>query len=383
MDENNQNPMEPMQPMEPMNPVQPDNTQNAGTQTEGQYTQYQAPQPEQTQYQQYQVPQQNYQQPQYQTTQPQGGSGFGVAALVLGIMALLLCWIPYVNITCTILAFILGIIGIAKNSGKGQAIAGVVLSVIAAIPTIIIMMFLNAIFGALGWFGAHIDNATEYWFNTNSSSVSNSVSSFVNDLWGTAGNYLNTIGDGLNTVGNELNSLSNRVDTNTTNTTGNTTVTTTSKPSSVSSPAAIGEWTTAASYKDGEYIDTPVRVDKVLKGSEAEAAIKATGKTMTSKLQDGCEWIVINYSVDTTDLQEYSSGRTITSLSFALRGMDGGSLKYDGKTYILTGSNLLSTSGIKTTIYNGQYVFQLPKGCTNYLIQAKSTKGSEAFIKGE
>ena len=204
MDENNQNPMEPMQPMEPMNPVQPDNTQNAGTQTEGQYTQYQAPQPEQTQYQQYQVPQQNYQQPQYQTTQPQGGSGFGVAALVLGIVALLLCWIPYVNITCTILAFILGIIGIAKNSGKGQAIAGVVLSVIAAIPTIIIMIFLNAIFGALGWFGAHIDNATEYWFNTNSSSVSNSVSSFVNDLWGTAGNYLNTIGDGLNTVGNEF-----------------------------------------------------------------------------------------------------------------------------------------------------------------------------------
>ena len=378
MDENNQNPMEPMQPMEPMNPVQ-DNTQNAGAQQqpEGQYQQYQVPQPEyqQPQYQ----PQNNYQ---YQA--PQGnGSGFGVAALVLGIMALLLCWIPYVNITCTVLAFILGIIGIAKSSGKGQAIAGVVLSVIAAIPTIFIMIFLNAIFGALGWFGAHIDDATNYWFNTNSSSVSNSVSSFVNDLWGTAGNYLNTIGDGLNTVGNELNSLSNRTDTNTTNTAGDTTVTTTSKPSSVSSPAAIGEWTTAASYKDGEYIDTPVRVDKVLKGSEAEEAIKATGKTMTSKLQDGCEWIVINYSVDTTDLKEYSSGKTITSLSFALRSMDGGSLKYDGKTYILTGSNLLSTSGIKTTVYNGQYVFQLPKGCTDYLIQAKSTKGSEAFIKGE
>ena len=58
-------------------------------------------------------------------------------------------------------------------------------------------------------------------------------------------------------------------------------------------------------------------------------------------------------------------------------------LKYDGKTYILTGSNLLSTSGIKTTIYNGQYVFQLPKGCTDYLIEAKSAKATVAYIKGE
>ena len=101
-------------------------------------------------------------------------SGIG---LLMGIIALLLCWIPYVNITCTILAFILGIIGIAKNSGKGQAIAGVVLSVIAAIPTIIIMIFLNAIFGALGWFGAHIDNATEYWFNTLPSATNTPIGS--------------------------------------------------------------------------------------------------------------------------------------------------------------------------------------------------------------
>ena len=377
MDENNQNPMEPMQPMEPMNPVQPDDTQNAGTQTEGQYTQYQAPQPEQTQYQQYQAPQQNYQ-PQYQQTQPQGGSGFGVAALVLGIIALLLCWIPYVNITCTILAFIFGIIGIVKSSGKGQAIAGLVLSIIAAIPTIIIMVFLNAIFGALGWFGAHIDNATNYWFNSNTQST-------WNDIWSTGkntvGEVLNTIGNGLNEVGNELNSISNRTENNTTG--GNTTVTTASKPSSVASPAAIGEWTTAASYKDGDYIDTPVRVNKVLRGDDAEAAIKASGRTMSSKLQDGCEWIVIDYSVDVTDLKEYSTGRSITGLSLALRSMDGKTLTYAGKTYILTGSNLLSTSGIKGTVYDGKYVFQLPKGCTDYLIEAKATKGSVAYIKGE
>ena len=87
------------------------------------------------------------------------------------------------------------------------------------------------------------------------------------------------------------------------NTTNNSS-TVDSKSSTVASPAKIGEWTTAASYKDGNYIDTPVRVDKVLKGSEAEAAIKATGKTMTSKLKDGCEWCVIEYSVDMTPIKE-------------------------------------------------------------------------------
>ena len=367
MDENNQNQMDPMQPMEPMNPVQP-----AQDNTQGQYQQYQVPQPE------YQQPQ--YQaQPQYQQTQPQGGSGFGVAALVLGIIALLLCWIPYVNITCTILAFIFGIIGIVKKSGKGQAIAGLVLSIIAAIPTIIIMVFLNAIFGALGWFGAHIDNATNYWFNTNTSSVSNSISSFVNDIWGTTSNYLNSIGDGINSVGNEINSITNRTD----NTTS-TTTTTNSKKSTVASPAKIGEWTTSSAYNDSQYKDVPFRVNKVYRGSDAETLIQKSGKTMTSKLLEGNEWIVIDYSVDTTDFKPYSGGsRSLIGMSLAIKGTDGQTLKYDGKTYMLTGSDLLSTSLFKEVVYNGQYVFQLPKGCTDYLIQAKASQGATAYVKGE
>jgi hypothetical protein len=376
MDENNQNPMEPMQPMEPMNAEQPvqDNTQ-------GQYQQYQAPQPEQTQYQQYQVPQDNYQQPQYQQTQPQGGSGFGVAALVLGIVALLLCWIPYINIVCTILAFIFGIIGIVKKSGKGQAIAGLVLSILAAIPTVVVMILLNVIYGALGWFGAHVDNATNYFFNSNTQST-------WNDIWSTGKNTLgdvfNTIGNGLNEVGNELNSISNRAENNTTDPDTTTTAKVDSKPSSVASPAKIGEWTTASSYSDGKYVDTPIRINKILRGADAETAIKASGANVTSKLTDGCEWCVIDYSVDMTPIKESYGSRNLSSMTLRLRGTDGKILSYGGKTWILTGSNLLKTSSIKTETYNGQYLYQIPKGCTDYLVEVQSSSSATtAYIKGE
>ncbi len=376
MDENNQNPMEPMQPMEPMNAEQPvqDNTQ-------GQYTQYQAPQPEQTQYQQYQVPQQNYQ-PQYQQTQPQGGSGFGVAALVLGIIALLLCWIPYINIVCTILAFIFGIIGIVKKSGKGQAIAGLVLSILAAIPTVVVMMLLNVIYGALGWFGATLTNTTR------NSSVWNNLGTIWNSVeneLGNAGNELSNLG---NRIGNELNIVSNALSNITSNNTTDPDTTTTakvdSKPSSVAAPAKTGEWTTASSYSDGKYVDTPIRINKILRGADAEAAIKASGANVTSKLTDGCEWCVIDYSVDMTPIKESYGSRNLSSMTLRLRGADGKILSYGGKTWILTGSNLLKTSSIKTETYNGQYLYQIPKGCTDYLVEVQSSSSATtAYIKGE
>ena len=146
----------------------------------------------------------------------------------------------------------------------------------------------------------------------------------------------------------------------------------------------MGEWTTAAAYKDGDYVDTPVRIDRVYRGSDAQAQIDASGAKMNSKLQDGCEWLVIDYSVDMTGLKAYSDGsRALTGLSLYIRGLDGSTLKYGGKTYFLTGSNLLRTSSIKTDVYNGKYVYQIPIGCTDYLIQAKATKGTEAYIKGE
>ena len=62
----------------------------------------------------------------------------GVASLVLGILAVIFCWVPCVGqfaIVPGILGIILGGVGIAraakKGTGKGCAIAGLVLGIIA------------------------------------------------------------------------------------------------------------------------------------------------------------------------------------------------------------------------------------------------------------
>lgn len=77
---------------------------------------------------------------------PQGSrSGMAIAALVLGIVALAISWMPIVNNFAFVVALVgvvLGIIGIVGCSrkgktGKGLAIAGVVLSVVAFIVVLV------------------------------------------------------------------------------------------------------------------------------------------------------------------------------------------------------------------------------------------------------
>jgi hypothetical protein len=76
----------------------------------------------------------------------QKGNGFAVAALVLGIVALVFCWIPFLNVLSIILGLIglgLGVPGLigslrGRRSGKGMAITGLVLSVVAMIAAVAI-----------------------------------------------------------------------------------------------------------------------------------------------------------------------------------------------------------------------------------------------------
>ncbi len=68
---------------------------------------------------------------------PSGSNGLATTALILGIIGVILSWIPIVNVVGLILditAVILGAIGMvkAKKSGKGKAVAiiGIILGVI-------------------------------------------------------------------------------------------------------------------------------------------------------------------------------------------------------------------------------------------------------------
>jgi hypothetical protein len=76
------------------------------------------------------------------TTTQQGSNGMAVAGLVMGILALVLCWVPFVNWTLAILGVIFGGVGLAKSKrvgkGKGMAITGLTLSIVSIIASVVL-----------------------------------------------------------------------------------------------------------------------------------------------------------------------------------------------------------------------------------------------------
>ncbi|KMK78065.1 DUF4190 domain-containing protein [Alkalihalobacillus pseudalcaliphilus] len=58
--------------------------------------------------------------------QAQESNGLAVSALVLGIIGLVLFWVPFIPYPLAILALIFGFIGLKKQVKKGLAITGIV-----------------------------------------------------------------------------------------------------------------------------------------------------------------------------------------------------------------------------------------------------------------
>ena len=98
-----------------------------------------------------------------QSTQTES-KGMSIAAMVLGIVSLVLCCIPYVSLPCSILAIIFAIVG-KKKGGKGMAIAGLVLGIITlALWTLGLIFgaaFITSIFNSEMWNEA-LQNASYY-----------------------------------------------------------------------------------------------------------------------------------------------------------------------------------------------------------------------------
>ncbi len=101
----------------------------------------------------YQNPQPQYQPP----LQPQLPKGMAIAALVLGIIAILFCWFPVFNavsIVLGIISLILGIMGVNKASkglagGKGMGVAGIILGAIALVISIVVNIATFALVNAV------------------------------------------------------------------------------------------------------------------------------------------------------------------------------------------------------------------------------------------
>jgi len=77
---------------------------------------------------------------------PPQGNGFAVTSLVLGILAIVLCWVPVLNWLLAAAAIIFGAIGLSiankRQSGKGMAIAGLICGVIGGIAAVVFALLI-------------------------------------------------------------------------------------------------------------------------------------------------------------------------------------------------------------------------------------------------
>ena len=68
-------------------------------------------------------------------------STFGVTSLVTGIVGFVLAWVPLLGFASSVIAVVFGILGIRKNSGKGMAIAGLVVGGITLVIGFFVALF--------------------------------------------------------------------------------------------------------------------------------------------------------------------------------------------------------------------------------------------------
>ena len=80
-------------------------------------------------------------------------NGLGVAALVVGVIALLICWVPVIGVLVGLAALGLGIGGWVRGrrtgGGIGLAVAGTVLGALAVVLGILATVLLFSLLGTL------------------------------------------------------------------------------------------------------------------------------------------------------------------------------------------------------------------------------------------
>ena len=129
-----------------------------------------------------------YQQPVYQQAPAapvKRGNGPATAGLVFGILTMVFCWIPGIFWGFALFGLIFSIIGVAKRnaSGKGKAIAGLILTVLGLIFGIVIQETFWTMVGKE--FEKEFNSALETLYDTNYSN--NDANSFFID-----GDFVNT-----------------------------------------------------------------------------------------------------------------------------------------------------------------------------------------------
>ena len=212
--------------------------------------------------------------------------------------------------------------------------------------------------------------------------------------------YKNVIEPKISDTIKEGTTTETKTNTSTDTTTPKLNGSTSSKDASASttdSPLAMKQWGLASKYAgkyldeeyaDKTYIDVPVRITKVSRGDKIVSDVKSLladhHYKYTEPKSSQLEWAIVEYEVDLTNVKFGGSLGTTVKVDSSLKGTDGGSVKHDGITYILTTVDVSNSSYVKEPgVYTGKFITQLPKGCTDYLIKLGSYNNTESYFKGE
>lgn len=89
---------------------------------------------------------------------PQGGKGKAIAAMVLGIVAIVFSCRWYISIPCAIVGLVLGILHNKNNTKSGMATAGIVCSIIALVLVVLVLILAAIGIAALGAAGLSMND---------------------------------------------------------------------------------------------------------------------------------------------------------------------------------------------------------------------------------
>lgn len=90
---------------------------------------------------------------------PQSAGGLAIAALIVGIVAIIFFWAPFFGFVAGAAAVVLGIIAIKKAQNKGMSIAGIITGGIATLINLIFITILLVGLAAVGGAGVQINDA--------------------------------------------------------------------------------------------------------------------------------------------------------------------------------------------------------------------------------
>ena len=278
----------------------------------------------------------------------------------------------------------------ASNSAK-KSKAPIIIVVVLIVVLLLGCIILGIIFGAIGFLNKlknesvnnTYGNYNSYSNYSNYSNYNNTQNS-LNELKNKTNNILNNI---TNTNANSQTNTNTSTNTNT-NTTNTSTVTD-AKTSTRENPLTKGTWGIASKYSTeaGEDEEVYVKVTNIVRGDEAKKAVQDyVNKSSFYTYQEpkeGLEWVVVDYDLDYANFTKSSIGED-ARVTVSLKGSGTRtSVVYNGMTYILTSTYIGPSDYVKTQTATGKVAFQMPIGCTEYVMKFGSDDDNSAYFKGE